>query len=239
MTAFIGVLISWLIVARKALFACVAASASCAGALELGDVVVDAEEADVGAVHRELDELQLDIDRCSVLTSAPRDSLRATDFHRLLRDLAPLAVIGAAEDKLVDGATKRLFRRVAKELRGRRIPVGHPLVGVHHNHRCGTDRDERLQVLALPLDLGEETCVLDSDTDVGRDRGEQAHVSFSESAFLLDALDADHADRLLADQDRDADVGEGRRADQGFGAPFVLLLTVEHEWTRANEGSVT
>ena len=28
-TAFIGVLISWLIVARNALFACVAASASC------------------------------------------------------------------------------------------------------------------------------------------------------------------------------------------------------------------
>ena len=72
------------------------------GALELGDVVVDAEEADVGAVLHERDELQLDVDRRSVFTPAPRDALRTTDSHRLLRDLAPLAAIGVAEDEFID-----------------------------------------------------------------------------------------------------------------------------------------
>ena len=125
------------------------------------------------------------------------------------------------------GAAERLFRRIAEELRSRRVPVAHPLVDVHDHHRCGTDCDKRLQVLALPLDLGEEPCVLDPDADVGRDRGEQANISFSEPTFLLDALDADHADRLLSDEDRDAEVGEGRRSDHRV--PVALLLPVEQE----------
>jgi len=38
------------------------------------------------------------------------------------------------------------------------------------------------------------------------------------------------------DQDRDAEVGEGRRADQGKGAPLVLLLAVEHKRLARLEG---
>jgi len=41
-----------------------------------------------------------------------------------------------------------------------------------------------------------------ANPDVGRDRCEQARVVLAEPSLLLDALDADHADRLAADEDR-------------------------------------
>ena len=42
---------------------------------------------------------------------------------------------------------------------------------------------------------------------------------FAEPAFLLDALDADDADRRVADEDRHAQVGPRRRADLPPRAP--------------------
>ena len=65
-----------------------------AGPLELGDVVVDAEEADVRAVDHERDEHQLDVDRRAVLPPA-RCVIRCArpTAMRLLRDLAPLVAI--------------------------------------------------------------------------------------------------------------------------------------------------
>ena len=125
-----------------------------------------------------------------------------------------------AEDEVVDGPTERLFGRVAEELGRGRVPVGHPLVGVHDDHRRGTDRDERLQVLALPLHLGEQACVLDRDADVGGDRRQQPRVGFAEPALLLDALDADDPDRRVSDEDRHAQEGPHRGAD----LPCLVLL---------------
>ena len=86
--------------------------------------------------------------------------------HRLPRDLTSLVAVRLAEHEVVDGPAERLFGRLAEELGGGRVPVGHPLVGVHDDHRRGTDRDERLQVLALPLHLGEQARVLDRDADL-------------------------------------------------------------------------
>ena len=132
------------------------------------------------------------------------------------RDLASLVAVRLAEDEVVDGPAERLFGRVAEQLGRGRVPVGHPLLGVHHDHRRGTDRDERLQVLALPLHLGEQARVLDRHADVGRDRREQPGVGFAEAALLLDALDADDADSRVADKDRHAQVGPHPGANRGL-----------------------
>ena len=172
--------------------------------------MVDAKEADVGAVHRERDEHQLDVDRGPVLPQSLCDPVCATDRHGLPTDLEPLVAVRLAEDEVLDGPTDRLFGRVAEELGRGRVPVGHPLVGVHDDHRRGTDRDERLQVLALPLYLGEQACVLDRDADVGGDRREKPGVGFAEPALLLDALDADDPDRRVSGKDRNAQEGPHR-----------------------------
>ena len=42
---------------------------------------------------------------------------------------------------------------VAEELRRRRVPAGHPLVGVHDDDGDRADLDERLEVLLLATDL--------------------------------------------------------------------------------------
>ena len=51
--------------------------------------MVDAQEADVGAVHGERDEHQLNVDQGPVSAPAPGDPLRPPLSHRLIRDLAP------------------------------------------------------------------------------------------------------------------------------------------------------
>ena len=54
------------------------------------------------------------------------------------------------------------------------------------------------------LGVAEQPGVLDRDADVGGERREQARVRVAEPALALHALDADHADRRVADDDRDA-----------------------------------
>jgi hypothetical protein len=175
-----------------------------AGALELGDVVVDAEEAHVRAVHGERDEHQLDVDEGSVSALAPGDPLRPALSDRFPHDLAPFLAAGVAEDEVIEGPAESFLCGVAEELGRSWVPVGHPLVGVEDDHRGGTDGDERLEVAALSLHLGEKACVLDRNADVGRDRRQQAGVGFAEPALLIDALDADYADRRVANEDRHA-----------------------------------
>ena len=228
MTAFIGVRISWLIVARKALFACVAASASWR-ALELGHVVIDAEEADVRTVDAERDEHQLDVDQRAVSAPTPGDPLRAPRRHGFARDLTPLVGVepARAEDEIVDLPPDGLFGGVAEELGRRRVPLRHDLVGIDHDDRGRSDGDERLEVTALMLHLSEQACVLHRDSDVGGDGCEQAGVGLSEAPLLLDALDADRADRLAPDEDRHAEIRERRRSQRGL--PRQLLAPVQQE----------
>ncbi len=143
-------------------------------ALELGDVVVDAEEAGSRSVHRERSEHELDVHRCSVFPPAPGDTLRAAVCECLPRDLASVVAARVAEHQVVDRASDRVFGRIAEEIGGCRVPLGYPLIVVHHDHGDRAELDERLEVLALQLDFGKQSCVLDRDADVGRDRREQA-----------------------------------------------------------------
>ena len=200
-----------------------------AGALQLGHVVVDAEEADVRTVDAKGDEHQLDVDQSAVPAPAPGDPLCATRRPGLLRDLAPLVGVepARAEDELVDRPADCLFGRVAEELGRSRVPLRHHLVGINHDDRGRSDGDERLEIAALVLDLREQTRVLHRNTDVGGDRREQASVSLAEAPLLLDALDADRADRLAADENRHSEVGERWRSDGRL--LLELALPVEQE----------
>ena len=117
--------------------------------LELGDVVVDAEEADALALDGQRHEHQLDIDRCAVLPLPARDAVRAAARERLGRDLAALVDCLAAEDEVVDLPPERLLGLVAEERRRGRVPAGHLLVRVHLDHGDRADPDERLEVLLL------------------------------------------------------------------------------------------
>ena len=91
----------------------------------------------------------------SVLPPAPRDPLRTTGRDRLARDLAPLVAARVADHEVVDRAAERLVRGVAEERGGRRVPVGHPLVGVHDDHRHRAVLDEGLELGQPPARLGE------------------------------------------------------------------------------------
>ena len=84
-----------------------------------------------------------------------RDPLRATGGHGLARDLAPLVTACVAEHEVVDRAAERLLGGVAEELGRRRIPVGHPLVGVHDDHRHRAVLDKGLELGQPPTRLGE------------------------------------------------------------------------------------
>src|SRR5262245_64958358 len=64
-----------------------------------------------------------------------------------------------------------------------------------------------------PLRLAVELRIPDRGPDVGGDRGQEPCVCLAEAAFLIDALDADDADRLVAGKDRHAEVRLGDGPD--------------------------
>ena len=98
------------------------------------------------AVFGERNEHQLDVDWRSVLSPPPADPVRPPGGHRLACDLAPLIAARVAEHEVVDGTSVRLLPRVAEE-RGRgRVPVRHPLGGVHDDHGHRAVLDERLEL---------------------------------------------------------------------------------------------
>ena len=116
-------------------------------ALELGDVVVDRVEADVLAVDRQRHEHHLDVDQLPVLPCAASDPVGTTSLERLEVDVPALSAEVLVEDEVVDRAPDRLLRGIAKELRRRRVPARHSLVGVHDDDGDRTDLDERFQLV--------------------------------------------------------------------------------------------
>ena len=119
---------------------------------------------------------------------------------------APLLAAGVAEDEVVDRPAQSLLGGIAEQLGRGRVPLGHALLGVHDHDRGGTDGEQRLEISALSLHLGEQPGVVDRDANVGCDRREQAGVGFAEATLLIDALDADDADRGIPHEDRHAQV---------------------------------
>src|SRR5207253_9134481 len=115
-------------------------------ALELGDVMVDRVEADVLTVDRQRHEHHLDVDQLPVLPCAAGDPVRTTTLARFVGDVPAFSAEVLAEDEVVYRAPDRLLRRVAEELRRRRIPARHTLVGVHDDDGDRTDLDERLEL---------------------------------------------------------------------------------------------
>ena len=196
-------------------------------ALELGDVVVDRVEADAVPVEPQRDELHLDVQERAILGGTASDATSPTLPECLQGDVAALAPELRRDDELVDGLPHRFVRGVAEEPRSGGVPARHPLVGIHHDDGCRADLDEHLEVLLLAVYLGEQARVLDRDADVGGDGGEEARVGLAEPAFLLDALDADYADRPVAGEDRHAEIRERGRSDCGLS--LVLLPPVEQQ----------
>ena len=116
-------------------------------ALELGDVVVDRVEADMLAVDAERHEHHLHVDRLPVLPDATSDPVGTTFLERLVGDVPALSAEVLVEDEVVDQTPDRLLRGVAEELRRRRVPARHSLVGVHDDDGDRADLDERLQLV--------------------------------------------------------------------------------------------
>ena len=123
-------------------------------ALELGDVVVDGVEADVLTVDPERHEHHLDVDQLPVLPYATGDPVGTTSLERLVGDVPAFSAEVLVEDEVVDHPSDRLLRRLPEELRRRRVPARHPLVGVHDDDGDRADLDERLEVVLLAADLG-------------------------------------------------------------------------------------
>ena len=128
-------------------------------ALQLGDVVVDRVEADVLAVDPERHEHHLHVDELPVLPYATRDPVGTTLLERLAGDVPAFSAEVLVEHEVVDRAPDRLLRRVAEELRRRRVPARHTLVGVHDDDGDRADLHERLQLVqpaACLSELGRE-----------------------------------------------------------------------------------
>ena len=132
--------------------------------LELGDVVVDRVEADVLTVDPKRDEHHLHVDQLPVLPYATGDPVGAASLERLVGDVPPFSAELLVEDEVVDQTSYRLRRRVAEELRRRRVPARHSLVGVHDDDRDRADLDERLQLGQPAAGLRE----LGREVDFGR-----------------------------------------------------------------------
>jgi hypothetical protein len=115
-------------------------------ALELGDVVVDRIEADMLAVDPERHEHHLHVDQLPVPSYATSDPVGTTFLERLVGDVPALAAEVLVEDEVVDQTPDRLLRRVAEELRRRRVPARHSLIGIHDDDGDRADLDERLQL---------------------------------------------------------------------------------------------
>jgi hypothetical protein len=116
-------------------------------ALELGDVVVDRVEADVLPLDAERHEHHLHVDQLPVLPHATSDPVGTTSLERLVGDVPAFSAEVLVEDEVVDQSADRLLRRVAKELRRRRVPARHTPVGVHDDDGDRADLDERLQLV--------------------------------------------------------------------------------------------
>ena len=121
-------------------------------ALELGDVVVDRVEADVLTLDPERHEHHLDVDRLPVLPDATGDPVGTTFLERLVGDVLAFFAEVLVEDEVVDQTPDRLLRGAAEELRRRRVPARHPLIGVHHDDCDRAHLDEQLEVLLLAAD---------------------------------------------------------------------------------------
>ena len=100
-------------------------------------------------------------------------------------------------------------------------------VEVEHRRDLASQFGQRRRLVRTPPCLEVEPGVLDRYADVGCDRRQQPGVRLVEPSFLLDALHADDADRLLAGHDRHAKVGPGERPDDRD--PLVVLPPVEEE----------
>ncbi len=171
-------------------------------ALELGDVVVDRVEADVLTVDPERHEHHLHVDQLPVLPYATSDPVGTTSLERLVGDVPAFSAEVLVEDEVVDQTPDRLLRRVAKELRRRRVPARHTLVGVHDDDGDRADLDERLEVLLLAADLGVALPrLLDSahagkgGADMLSDEGEQFLVLLGVRELLRVGLDDERAHR--------------------------------------------
>ena len=74
-----------------------------------------------------------------------------------------------------------------------------------------------------------EASVLNRDSDIGGDRREQPRIGLAEAPFFLDALHADCADRLVAHQDWDAQIGSRPRTDQRHSQAVEVRVAVHED----------
>src|SRR6185437_9829291 len=87
------------------------------------------------------------VDRLPVLPYATGNPVGTTPLERLTGDGPAFSAQVVREHEVVDRASDCLVRRIAEELRCRRIPPRDTLVGVHDDDGDRADLDERLQLV--------------------------------------------------------------------------------------------
>src|SRR5439155_21539556 len=108
-------------------------------------------------------------------------------------------------------------------------------VEVEHPADLATELRERRHLARSPAGLPVETSVLDRGTDVRGDRRDEVHVALGEPTRLLDALNADRADRAPLDEDRDAEVG-ARGGPHHLDTELLERLgAVQEQWLSSSQ----
>ena len=127
-----------------------------AGPEELGDVVIDPDHADLGAVDDHGHGRELDVHQRAVLPGAPRDRADPLALERPPDVGADLLAGLRGRHEVLHAAAEGLRRRVPEEALGAGVPAHDLAVEVHGRDRHRARLHERVRVLLLALDLPEE-----------------------------------------------------------------------------------
>ena len=193
--------------------------------------------------------------RSSSSRSVPGTSTARASAQHVVHDLGPPLDRGAADDPLAeqDGVGADLVRdrcRVAaialndapsgsarntalvsasSRTRDRSVIWSRTAPEVERRGDVAGDVGEGRHLVGPAAGVAIELGVLDRDADARRDRPQQPDVRRPEPALDLHALDADHADRLVAEHDRDAQERLDRRAHGARLEPVEVLVAVEEQ----------
>ena len=123
-------------------------------ALQLADVVVEDFVAGRLAVYGDGDGAEIDVDERPVFSRAARDGSEAAGARRLAHEgISFRSQLVRVGDQIVQPSSNRLVPRVPEESFRLGVPGRDLRLQISRHDRDGTDLEQRLEVLLLPLEL--------------------------------------------------------------------------------------